>query len=311
MEQLTHLWQVPLVRTAAGLTVALLVIALVVRLLRRAATRRIDDADLRYRTRKSVAVGGYVLVVGAVLFAFSDRLGGLTLVAGAAGAGVAFALQEVIGSFAGWAAIAFAGFYKVGDRVQVGGIRGDVIDVGFLRTTLMETGGWIDGDLYNGRLVRVANSFVFKEPVHNYSGEFEFVWDEIVVPIKHGSDFREGRAILEEAGRAITAEFAEGARARWAQLVRAYRLEDSSVDPLVTLVANDNWIALTLRYVVHFRRRRVTKDALFMRILDAVAATDGRVALASTTVQLVDLPALDVRVRGSVEPERRSEGSRA
>jgi small-conductance mechanosensitive channel len=101
---------------------------------------------------------------------------------GVAGAGIAFALQEVIGSVAGWIAISFGGFYRPGDRVQVGGIKGDVIDIGILRTTLMELGEWVNSDLYSGRIVRVANSFVFKQPVFNYSGDFPFLWDELRLP---------------------------------------------------------------------------------------------------------------------------------
>lgn len=84
---------------------------------------------------------------------------------GVLGAGVAFALQEVIASVAGWIAQSFGRLYDVGDRIQLGGIKGDVIDIGVLRTTLMECGGWVNGDQYNGRVVRVANSFIFKEPV--------------------------------------------------------------------------------------------------------------------------------------------------
>jgi small-conductance mechanosensitive channel len=111
---------------------------------------------------------------------------------------VALALQEVITSLAGFFAVTLANFYKPGDRVQIGGIRGDVIDVSLIRTTLMEIGGWVDGDLYNGRVVRVTNSFVFKEPVYNYSAEFPFLWDEIHFPVRYGSDYRLTRKVMQE-----------------------------------------------------------------------------------------------------------------
>ena len=84
--------------------------------------------------------------------------------------------------------ILFGGFYKTGDRVQLGGIKGDVMDIGVLRTTVMEIGQWVDGDLYNGRIVLVANSFVFKEPVFNYSGDFPFLWDGIKIPIQKANN---------------------------------------------------------------------------------------------------------------------------
>jgi small-conductance mechanosensitive channel len=52
----------------------------------------------------------------------------------------------------------------------------------------MELGEWVQSDLYTGRIVRIANSFVFKEPVFNYSGDFPFLWDEVKIPVKYGSD---------------------------------------------------------------------------------------------------------------------------
>ena len=153
----------------------------------------IKSTDNRYRTRKLLDFTGYFLMILMITVVFSDKLGGLTVALGVAGAGIAFALQEVIASVAGWLAILFAGFYKTGDRVQLGGIKGDVIDVNVLRTTLMETGQWVDGDLYNGRIVRIANSFVFKEPVFNYSGDFPFLWDEIKIPVQFGSNYEKAR----------------------------------------------------------------------------------------------------------------------
>ena len=106
------------------------------RLLRGALTGYLDDSATRYQARKAVAFIGYLAAFIFVALVFSDKLGGLTVAFGVAGAGVAFALQEVIASTAGWVAVSFGGFYKVGDRVQLGGIKGDVIDIGIPRTPL-------------------------------------------------------------------------------------------------------------------------------------------------------------------------------
>ena len=215
---------------------------------------------------------------------------------GVAGAGIAFALQEVIASFAGWFAITFAGFYKPGDRVQLGGIKGDVIDVSFLRTTLMEVGEWVKADLYSGRVVRVANSFVFKEPVFNYSGEFPFLWDEITIPVKYGSDHHLARQILENTAREIIGEYTKNSEIAWREFSKQFLLENASVEPSVTLILNDNWMEFTLRYIVNFKVRRSTKDKLFTKILDEVEKTNGKVKFASTTLQLVETPPIDVRI---------------
>ncbi|MDP3274969.1 MAG: mechanosensitive ion channel [Deltaproteobacteria bacterium] len=258
--------------------------------------RQIDDNNIRYRAQKGVTFISYVIVLAAIVSEFGGKSSGLTVALGAGSAGVAFALQEVIASFAGWIAIAAGGFYGVGDRVQVGGIKGDVIDVGLLRTTLMELGGWVDGDLYNGRIVRVANSFVFKEPVFNYSRDFPFLWDEIKVPVKYGSDYKRARQILEGIVEEETHEFNKQAKGRWAEVVRQFSIENARIDPMVTLIANDNWVEFTVRYIVEVKGRRGMKDRLFDKILEQFDATEGRVAFASMTVHLVETPTLDVRI---------------
>ena len=223
-------------------------------MLQRTVDRYVKDVNTRYRARKFVTFLGYLVAAGVLLMIFGDRLGGLTVALGVAGAGIAFALQEVIASVAGWVAVSFGNFYSPGDRVQLGGIKGDVIDVGMLRTTLMEVGQWVNGDLYNGRIVRVANSFVFKEPVFNYSADFPFLWDEITLPVRYGSDWTLARKMMERVVDEICRDYALESLAAWKAAVNKYMLEDAQVEPMVTLAANDNWMQFTARYVVDYRK---------------------------------------------------------
>lgn len=291
-------WGSPLVRQVFGVTLVLVLVWVIVALLRAAARRAINDVDVRYRTQKALLFFGYLIAVIYLIAEIGGRLSGLTVVLAAASAGIAFALQEVIASIAGWLVLAIGHFYKVGDRVMLGGICGDVIDIGVLRTTLMECGGWVKGDLYNGRIVRLANVHVFREPVFNYSADFGFLWDELTLPVKYGSDYAEARRILAAVADEVVGEFARSAEETWKHMVRTYRIEDARVVPMVTMVANDNWVELTLRYIVDYRLRRTTKDALFTRILAAVEES-GRVKLASATFELVGAPALEVKLQES------------
>jgi small-conductance mechanosensitive channel len=286
----------PTVGKLVVVLLGLLILVAAVRLGQRSLGHYVKDPDVRYRARKGMTLLGYVAAFLFLTVVFRNQLGGLTVAFGVAGAGIAFALQEVITSAAGWAAIATGGFYSTGDRVQLGGIRGDVIDIGLLRTTLMECGQWVEADQYTGRIVRVANSFVFKEPVFNYSADFPFVWDELKVPVKYGTDHRLARKLLLGLAQEIVGEYSNEAATAWRDVARRYLIEEASVQPAVTLTVNDNWIELTLRYIVDYRRRRLTKDLLFTRLLDEIDATGGRVGIASTTFQLVDPPVLDVRV---------------
>lgn len=286
----------PAVGRFVSAAVLILVIVALVRLTRRILDRSVIESGNLYRINKMITFTGYLVGFLGVGLIFSDRLGRMAVAFGVAGAGIAFALQEVIASVAGWVAISFGNFYNTGDRVQLGGIKGDVIDIGVLRTTIMEIGEWVHADLYNGRIVKIANSFVFKEPVFNYSGDFPFLWDEITVPVKYGSDYRLARSIFQQILTEVTGEFTKHAKESWREMIGTYRIEPAELDPRVFLVANDNWMEFTLRYAVDYKRRRITKDVLFTRVLEETDKTQGRVALASATFHLVEAPELTVKM---------------
>lgn len=280
----------PAVRRIIAALVAIAVVYMIVRLAQRRLAPRIEDTDTRYRFRKFTGFIGYVAYALILAAIFSNRLGTFGVTLGVVGAGVAFALQEVVVSVAGWVSIMFGGTYRVGDRILLGGTMGDVIDVSVLRTTLMECGGWVAGDLYNGRIVKVSNSYVFKEPVTNYTSDFPFLWDEIVVPITHGSDVSLARSILDDAAAELVGDYAKQAEKGWERIVTRYRIENAQVHPMVSLNANENWMAFTLRYVVDYRQRRATKDKLWERILDDIGQTQGKVEIAFSTLHVTTAP---------------------
>jgi small-conductance mechanosensitive channel len=268
----------------------------VIRVIQNWLTRTIKDNETRYRIRKLVSVIGTITGMIFLGTVFSDRLGNLTVAFGVAGAGIAFALQEVIASMAGWVAIAFGRFYKTGDRILLGGIRGDVIDIGLLRTTLMECGDWIRGDLYNGRIVRIANSFVFKEPVFNYSADFPFLWDEVLIPVRFGSDVGRVRGILEQVVEEVAGEYTGFAKAAWEEILKRYHVEAARVEPSITLAFDANWMTFTLRYVVDYKKRGTNKDQIFTRILEEFQKHADQVAIAVTSseVSIVGIPPLNL-----------------
>ncbi|NJN42355.1 MAG: mechanosensitive ion channel [Flammeovirgaceae bacterium] len=297
MEFLDSLNIPPALLQLLEVVVIIAVIWIIVRFIKSRISKRVEDTDSAYRAKKAMDFVGYFLVFITLIIIYSNKLGGLSVALGVAGAGIAFALQEVIASVAGWLALMFGNFYKTGDRVQLGGIKGDVIDIGVLRTTLMETGNWVDGDLYNGRIVRIANSFVFKEPVFNYSGDFPFLWDEIKIPVMYGSNYDTARFIFKKVADQHLLEYSAKAKEVWKVMVKKYRIENAQTEPMITMIANDNWVEFTIRYVVNFKKRRFTKDILFSSILTEVKNSNNEVKLASATFDLVGAPELTVKIK--------------
>ena len=260
------------------------------RLLERTLPRHFGQADARYRVRKVVVFSGYFAVLLFVSILFEDRLGRLSFAIGIAGAGVAVALQDVLASIAGAFSIAFAKLYTIGDRVQIGDILGDVIDIGLLRTTLLETGNWVCKDMYNGRVVRIPNSTVLKGTVFNYSQGFRFVWDEIKALFTTTSDCQLAREMLLRVANETIGEYLAEAQTSWKTISENFRSENPSLEPTVALVVNAGSLELSVDYVVDYTKRTVVKDRLFTKIVQEVANSNGRLAWASSGVTVINQP---------------------
>jgi small-conductance mechanosensitive channel len=256
--------------------IGILLIHAAFRVLEQTLPRRFGQANSRYKVRKFVVFSGYLSVLLFLAILFEDRLGRLSLVLGVAGAGVAVALQDVLASIAGAFSIGFSKLYSVGDRIQIGDTRGDVIDIGLLRTTLMETGGWVSGDLYNGRIVRIPNSVILKGSVFNYSQGFQFVWDQIKVVFTITSDSQFAREMLHRVAREAIGDYLPEAQTSWKAASEYYQAENPPLEPTVALVVDAGYLDFTVSYIIDYHKRTAMKDQLFTKIIDEVLNSEGR-----------------------------------
>lgn len=273
-----------------------IVILVISGLITRYINKNVESNSARYRTKKIIRLVSYVLISLLALFSFTGNMEQFGLSLGLITAGLAFALQEVILAVFGWIIIFTTNSYNPGDRIEINGIKGDVIDIGVTKTTLMEIGEWIKSDNYNGRIVQISNSFIFKGPVRNYSTDFPFVWDEITLPIKFSSDLEIMSQIVKHAADDYLLDYAKFAKENWEILVRKYLIENANVEPVLHFVLNDNWVEFTLRYVVDYKKRGTTKHLLFSEIYNAVQNSGGKVSFASATFDIVGMPELKVKL---------------
>lgn len=208
-------------------------------------------------------------------------------------AGITITLQELILSVAGSFYIFLVRVYKPGDRIEINGIKGDVLDIDSIYTTLMEIGEWVSTDNYSGRIVKLSNAFVFKGPVYNYSQDFPFVWDEFNLPIKYGSDMDLAKAIVTRVAQEQLSGFVSQSVAQWKEVVEKYYIEDAQVEPTLAITLTDNWAQFNLRYIVDYKKRRLTKHKLNEEIGKQIEASGGKVILASATFEIVRIPTID------------------
>lgn len=265
-------------------------------LITRYVNKNVKDNSARYRTKKIVRLLSYILIALIAIFSFTGNMEQFGLSLGLITAGLAFALQEVILSVFGWIIIFTTNSYSPGDRIEINGIKGDVIDIGVTKTTLMEIGEWVKSDNYNGRIVQISNSFIFKGPVRNYSTDFPFVWDEIVLPITFDSDLEMVNQIVKKASDEYLVEYSQFAKENWEIMVKKYLIENANVEPNLQFVLNDNWVEFTLRFVVDYKKRGATKHKLFNSIYNSVMNSGGKVSFASATFELVGMPELKVKL---------------
>jgi small-conductance mechanosensitive channel len=270
--------------------VGILFIHITFHVLEQTLPRRFGRADARYKVRKFVVFSGYLSILLFIAILFEDRLGRLSFALSVVGAGVAVALQDVVASIAGAFSIGFSKLYSVGDRVQIGDTRGDVIDIGLLRTILLETGNWVSRDLYNGRIARIPNSTVLKGSVFNYSQGFQFIWDEIKVRFTTTSDCQLARETLLRVAKDSIGEYLVEAQTSWKAMSDNYRSANPPLEPTIALVVNAGSLEFTVSYVVDYVKRTALKDQLFTKILEEVANSNRRVEWASSPVILMSQP---------------------
>jgi len=245
----------------------------------------LDDPYARFHARKLARYGIFLAALVAVAIVWRSLAGNVGVILGFAAAGIAFAMQEVIGAIAGWFNITSGRIYRVGDRIELGGVRGDVIDITLLRTKMLEIGSaeddksWVKGRQHTGRIVAVSNKSTFTSPVYNFSAIFEFIWEELTVPITYSSDWHEAERIITE--EAVRASASDGARAAIGAMERRYPIPHAEVEPRVFVRATDNWMELSARFVVPVRQARTAKDAMIRRIRERL--DEAGVEIASET----------------------------
>ncbi len=281
------------------------------------ALRRTDyqTVQTRFWARQAISlITAVVLILGLLSIWFNDPTR-LATAFGLLSAGLAFALQHVVTSIAGYFVILRGSTFTVGDRISMGGVRGDVLRLGFIQTTIMEMGQpssvqgadpamWVRSRQFTGRIVTVSNFKIFADPVFNYSRDFLFIWEEMVIPITYQSDRDRVETILIEAARQHAIDPTIMAVDSKRRLQQQFGVEPIDLDPKVFYRITDNWLELTVRFIVGKHRIRGAKDAMSRFIISELDAAG--IGIASATYDIVGLPPIELQrnagMRGASRP---------
>ncbi len=250
------------------------------------------------------------MLLGLVSIWFDDPTR-LTTALGLVTAGLAFALQKVVTALAGYVLILRGKTFNVGDRITMGGVRGDVIALGFIQTTIMEMGQppavqsadpamWVRSRQYTGRIVTVTNDKIFDEPVYNYTRDFPYLWEELVLPITYEADRRRAEQILLDAAEKHTVPLNELGEAAIAEMERRYFIRRETMGPKVYYRMTDNWLELTVRFLTRDHGIREMKDAMSRDIIEAL--DEAGIGVASATFEIVGVPPLRFQPADGARP---------
>lgn len=284
----------PIISSIMKYLVWVVLVLILIAWIRRFLKKSLPDNSSKYKTQKVIEILGYFLILLITVSYFTGNIKDLGLAIGLLTAGITITLQELILSIAGSFYIFFVRVYKPGDRIEINGIKGDVIDIDSIYTTMMEIGEWVSSDNYSGRIVKLSNAFVFKGAVYNYSQDFPFVWDEFNLPIRYGSDIELAKSLVISVAKEKLSDYVKNSISDWKDVVSKYYIEDAQVEPTLAITLTDNWIQFNLRYIVNYKKRRFTKHLLNEEIGKRIQQTNGKVKLASATFEIVKIPVLNL-----------------
>lgn len=262
-------WQWPVA------VVALLLSWVAYRVLSHHIAAQVADSEKRHRYRKRVSYTMAAFVVIVLAIVFFEEIRELGTVLGFLGAGLAIALREYVASFLAWFYLMGQRNVALGSRIEVAGVRGDVIDIGVLKLTLIEVRGEGLGEQSSGRLVSIPNFKLLTDPVYHFTAGSPYVWDEMEFTVTFESDWERAREIMTEIGREIYEPHAAEIETGFRQLESTYAFRYGITTPIVYTSINASGVTLRLRYLTHVRQRRGNRDQISREVLNRFREAPG------------------------------------
>ncbi len=233
-----------------------------------------EDPQIRFKWRKYLSRVLFfiaLLILGRTWF---EGFQSIATFLGLLSAGLIIALKDSVADLAGWLFLIWRKPFEMGDRIEIAGTSGDVIDQRIFKFSLMEIKNWVDADQSTGRVVHVPNHKVFTENIFNYTAEFPFIWNEMQVRISFESNWQKAKKILLSIADHHSANISEEAREKLRSAARSYLITYRILSPTVYTDVKDFGIVLNIRYLTNPRTRRGTEHQIWEDILAEFAKHD-------------------------------------
>lgn len=230
--------------------------------------KRFQQVKERYFWKNSVNNTYYFLLLVFLFNIWVEQVESLATLVGLVGAGLVIALQAPVMNVAGWIFIVIRKPFDVGDRIEINGVAGDVIDIRFFQFTINEIGNWVAADQSTGRIIHIPNGEIFKSTQANYDQGFSHVWDEISLRVTFDSDWKKAKELCEKIVNEHAEELSFSAKRKLLEASKKFMIFYSNLTPFVYTSVEDYGIKLTMRYLTLPKKRRVAQHEIWEDILE-------------------------------------------
>ena len=233
--------------------------------------RLTEDPKTRYTWKRTISfiVGFLTLVIiGSIWIKAIGQFGAFL---GLLTAGLAIALKDPLTNIAGWIFILTRNPFTLGDRIQIGEHKGDVIDIRLFQFTILEIGNWVDAEQSTGRIIHLPNGIIFTQSQANYTSGFKYIWNEISVLVTFESHWEQAKEILLKIIKDHAESLSEDAEKKIIEASKKYMIYYRYLTPTVYTTVKESGISLTMRFMCDARKRRSTEHEIWEDVLKEFA----------------------------------------
>ena len=237
------------------------------RIIIRTVWRRIQDTKVRYQWKKSltyITISLYIIILGSI---WMNGLKSISTFLGLLSAGIAISLKDILTNIAGWIYIILRKPFVLGNRIEIDGDMGDVIDIHIFRFAMLEVGNWVDAHQSTGRIIYIPNGKVFTKPLANFHSGFNYIWNELPILITFESNWQKAKDILVNIINSSIEKVNNSMENQIKDASQKYMIRFEVLTPIVYTSVRDSVVLLTIRYVCEPRKKRSSEQTIWEKIL--------------------------------------------
>ena len=229
----------------------------------------VSDKKKYFRNRK-IKISLTIICWLVVILIWKEQIKSLITIISFVSAAVTIALREIIFNFFAGIYINAKKIFEIEDRIEIKGIKGDVITMHSLGFEMLEIADGNEYEQSTGKIVHIPNSAVFSEPTKNFTKAFKYIWDEIKINIELDSDVEETKSYIYNILKniEILKEIPEKMENQVDDVTVQYRIYYNKLEPIIYTRIDESHIELSLRYLVHPKKIRIVQNEIYLKVLE-------------------------------------------